>query len=176
MPATTPNRAYPYPLPADSINVPRDIEALARAIDTDTAAVAAGGLLLRAIKPSTEGGFGGGTEYRISGLDLTCPAPGAPTRTHQIAYSIKIIPSTVPPSGNTSISISVRQGSLTGTVIDSHLSVFHTSTTPYGWNLNGEFMPTGLVSGALYVITASSDGTGRFSIPAGAWSGLYDVT
>jgi len=33
MPGTTPNRLYPYPLPADTINVPRDIEALARAVD-----------------------------------------------------------------------------------------------------------------------------------------------
>lgn len=33
MPATTPNRKYPYPVPGDSIDVPRDIKALALAID-----------------------------------------------------------------------------------------------------------------------------------------------
>lgn len=33
MPAVTVNRALPYPLPADSINVPRDVQALAEALD-----------------------------------------------------------------------------------------------------------------------------------------------
>lgn len=33
MPANTPTRGLPYPLPADSINVPRDVQALADAID-----------------------------------------------------------------------------------------------------------------------------------------------
>jgi hypothetical protein len=37
MPGATANRAYPYPLPADSINVPRDIQALAEKLDTDLA-------------------------------------------------------------------------------------------------------------------------------------------
>lgn len=34
MPATTPGRGYPYPVETDLINVPGDIERLARAIDT----------------------------------------------------------------------------------------------------------------------------------------------
>jgi len=33
MPALTPNFEYPYPLPADSINVPRDMQALAERLD-----------------------------------------------------------------------------------------------------------------------------------------------
>jgi hypothetical protein len=41
MPGATGNRSYPYPLPTDSINVPRDVQALAEAIDTDTTALAA---------------------------------------------------------------------------------------------------------------------------------------
>jgi hypothetical protein len=35
MPGTTPNRGYPYSLPADPFDVPAAIEALARAVDTD---------------------------------------------------------------------------------------------------------------------------------------------
>lgn len=35
MPATTPNRAYPYPLPADPTDIPGDLQRLAEAIDTD---------------------------------------------------------------------------------------------------------------------------------------------
>lgn len=35
MPATTPNRAYPYPVPADTTDIPGDIQRLAEAIDAD---------------------------------------------------------------------------------------------------------------------------------------------
>jgi hypothetical protein len=35
MPGATVNHGYPYPLPADSINVPRDIQALAEKLDID---------------------------------------------------------------------------------------------------------------------------------------------
>jgi hypothetical protein len=38
MPGATPNRAYPYPLPADPVNVPADIQALAEAVDNDVQA------------------------------------------------------------------------------------------------------------------------------------------
>lgn len=41
MPATTPNRAYPYPVAGDPTNPPGDIEALARAVDADVTALAA---------------------------------------------------------------------------------------------------------------------------------------
>lgn len=35
MPATTPNRGYPYPLPADPVDIPGDICALADAVNAD---------------------------------------------------------------------------------------------------------------------------------------------
>lgn len=35
MPGTTPNRGYPYPLTTDSFDIPRDLQALAEAIDLD---------------------------------------------------------------------------------------------------------------------------------------------
>jgi len=35
MPATTPNRFYPYPLPGDPTDIPGDMQALAEAIDED---------------------------------------------------------------------------------------------------------------------------------------------
>ena len=35
MPATTPNRLYPYPIPTDPVDVPGDIQRLAEAIDDD---------------------------------------------------------------------------------------------------------------------------------------------
>ena len=35
MPATTPNRFYPYPVPADTTDIPGDLQRLAEAIDTD---------------------------------------------------------------------------------------------------------------------------------------------
>lgn len=35
MPATTPNRGYPYPLPADPVDVPGDICRLAQAVNND---------------------------------------------------------------------------------------------------------------------------------------------
>lgn len=35
MPATTPNRAYPYPVPADTTDIPGDIQRLAEALDDD---------------------------------------------------------------------------------------------------------------------------------------------
>jgi len=35
MPASTPNRLYPYPLPGDPVDVPGDIQRLAEAIDDD---------------------------------------------------------------------------------------------------------------------------------------------
>jgi hypothetical protein len=38
MPGSTPNRHYPYPLGADTINPPRDIRALAEAVDADFSA------------------------------------------------------------------------------------------------------------------------------------------
>ena len=39
MPGTTPNHGYPFPLPTDDINVPRDIQALAMALDAEPAGV-----------------------------------------------------------------------------------------------------------------------------------------
>lgn len=39
MPANTPNRGYPYPVPSDSGNVPQDMENLANAIDADLTTV-----------------------------------------------------------------------------------------------------------------------------------------
>lgn len=42
MPATTPNRLYPYPLPADPTDVPGDLERLANAIDDDVCSIRAG--------------------------------------------------------------------------------------------------------------------------------------
>ena len=35
MPGATPNRAYPYPVPADTTSIPGDIQSLAEAIDAD---------------------------------------------------------------------------------------------------------------------------------------------
>lgn len=35
MPATTPNRAYPYPVPADPVDVPGDMQRFAEAVDAD---------------------------------------------------------------------------------------------------------------------------------------------
>jgi len=42
MPATTPNRFYPYPLPGDPTDVPGDLQALAEAIDEDVCALQTG--------------------------------------------------------------------------------------------------------------------------------------
>lgn len=39
MPATTPNRFYPYPLPADPTDIPGDMQRLAEAIDDDVCAL-----------------------------------------------------------------------------------------------------------------------------------------
>jgi hypothetical protein len=41
MPATTPNRFYPYPLPADPTDVPGDMQKLAEAIDDDVCGIEA---------------------------------------------------------------------------------------------------------------------------------------
>lgn len=38
---TTPNRAYPYPAPADPVDIPGDMQELAEAIDDDLEAIAA---------------------------------------------------------------------------------------------------------------------------------------
>lgn len=35
MPSVTPNRSYPYPLPADPVNIPGDLQAFAEAVDLD---------------------------------------------------------------------------------------------------------------------------------------------
>ena len=35
MPATTPNRSYPYPVPADRVDIPGDIQRLAESVDSD---------------------------------------------------------------------------------------------------------------------------------------------
>lgn len=35
MPGSTPNRAYPYPVPADTTDIPGDIQALAESVDAD---------------------------------------------------------------------------------------------------------------------------------------------
>lgn len=42
MPATTPNRLYPYPLPADPTDVPGDLQRLAEAIDDDVCSIRSG--------------------------------------------------------------------------------------------------------------------------------------
>jgi hypothetical protein len=42
MPATTPNRLYPYPTNADPVDVPGDLQRLAEAIDADVCAIEAG--------------------------------------------------------------------------------------------------------------------------------------
>ena len=42
MPATTPNRLYPYPLPGDPTDVPGDLQRLAEAIDDDVCALQSG--------------------------------------------------------------------------------------------------------------------------------------
>jgi hypothetical protein len=42
MPANTPNRLYPYPLPADPFDVPGDLQRLAEAIDDDVCALTNG--------------------------------------------------------------------------------------------------------------------------------------
>lgn len=50
MPATTPFRGYPYPVPGDPVNVPGDLQALAEAIDDDLEAVSA----MIAARPSAQ--------------------------------------------------------------------------------------------------------------------------
>ena len=42
MPATTPNRNYPYPVDADTIDVTGDIQRLAEAVDLDIVTAVAG--------------------------------------------------------------------------------------------------------------------------------------
>lgn len=42
MPATTPNRFYPYPTPGDPVDVPGDMQKLAEAIDDDVCAIRSG--------------------------------------------------------------------------------------------------------------------------------------
>lgn len=42
MPANTPNRLYPYPVPLDPTDIPGDMQRLAEAIDTDVCALGAG--------------------------------------------------------------------------------------------------------------------------------------
>ena len=41
MPASTPNRLYPYPTPSDPVDVPGDLQRLAEAIDADVCALTA---------------------------------------------------------------------------------------------------------------------------------------
>jgi hypothetical protein len=41
MPATTPNRGYPYSIAADPVDIPGDLQRLAEAIDTDVSALTA---------------------------------------------------------------------------------------------------------------------------------------
>lgn len=52
MPDST-SRGYPYPLPVDSINVPRDMQALAEAIDEDVAASYATGMRACRVRSTT---------------------------------------------------------------------------------------------------------------------------
>lgn len=42
MPLNTPNRSYPYPIPADPTDIPGDLQRLAEAIDADVCALQAG--------------------------------------------------------------------------------------------------------------------------------------
>jgi hypothetical protein len=131
------------------------------------------GLRQRSIKPSNQSGFSV-TEAVVGGLDLTVPSDMV-GRWAEVQFSLRMIPTTLPPASNTVIVATLRAGSLTGASIASVQFPFHLLSTPYGWNLSGTFTPTGLGSG-LHVITMYTDGTGTWQIAAGnSWSALYDM-
>jgi hypothetical protein len=173
MPGATINRGYPYPLPADSINVPRDVQALAEALDVDVNNRPQG-LLVRSLKATTEGGFGGGVEYGISGLGFTVP-PTPVGRTHHVYFRL-IVPITTIGSSVSQLGVTLRaQPAVTGALVEQWAMQFPQALITYPIVVDGWFTPTGLVAGGSYILGASSDGTGRFSINAGSSVSLFDV-
>jgi len=174
MPGATANRAYPYPLGADPIDIAGDIQRLADAVDVDMN-TRPHGLYSRALKATTEGGFGGGVEYGISGLGFTVPA--TPTgRTHHVYFRL-ICPITVVGSAVSQLGVTLRaQPAVTGALVEQWAMQFPQALITYPIIVDGWFTPTGLTPGTSYILGASSDGAGRFSINAGSSVSLFDVT
>lgn len=56
MPATTPNRGYPYPLAADPADVPQALEDLANAVEADLVTLAGGIIARRVVRVERPGG------------------------------------------------------------------------------------------------------------------------
>lgn len=75
MPAFTPNRGYPYSIPADPTDVPGAIQALAEAIDTDIASIRAAfprrpAAQISSTAPQVTGGLGVNTVLTFDRIDF----------------------------------------------------------------------------------------------------------
>lgn len=73
MPATTPNRSYPYPVPTDETDVPGDIQRLAEAVNDDVTAnvvPAIGQRAMAKVRGSTPQTFDAGPTQRVI-FDIT---------------------------------------------------------------------------------------------------------
>ena len=131
------------------------------------------GVLVRKIKAATESGFRA-QEFAISTLDFTVPNR-ATNGTHVIHYGIRVLQTVSPaPRLDTVISISVRVGSVTGALVDSHLYPWPLSTA-YGNSLVGAFTPSGLVPGGHYVLCTNTDGVGNYQVVQGSWVSLTEI-
>jgi hypothetical protein len=67
------------------------------------------------------------------------------------------------------------QPAVTGTLVDQWAMQFPQALITYPITIDGWFTPTGLVAGGSYILGASSDGIGRFSVNAGSSVSLFDV-
>lgn len=201
MPANTPGRAYPYPIGTDPIDTAGDIERLAKAIDTGAPATVRAdgtpappltgallghawggavvntldglprGVVSRASKLVDQGGFGGGNIE--TGIVLS--VPNVASRLHWVTFNLRTTQQ-VAPSPNSVFHVNLQQGSAAGVIVETCVYAWVDNNSQYGRSLIGHFQPTGLVPGANYVLCTGGDGVGRFSILAGSWGALMDVT
>lgn len=177
MPATTDCRGLPYPVDADPIDVAADMERLAEATDEQLCSIIAGyprGAISRQFKPTTQGGYGGATEFAISGLEFTVPAmPPSGQRLHQVEFNVRAIQTSTPLAHSITY-VTLRAGSVTGTVVDNINFPSIDNASPHGISLQGTFVTAGLVHGQLYVITTGTSGGFTYSVSANSWSMLWD--
>lgn len=80
MPSTTANRAYPYPVAGDAVDIPGDMQRLASAIDTDVKAVKATADSASAVVSTM------GFKYVERGYKDIAPS-GSNVYSYQIAFS-----------------------------------------------------------------------------------------
>ena len=116
---------------------------------------------------STDVGGFGGAEFVIAGLNVTVPAQ--PTgRLHDVSFGLRIV-QTTPPSVDSVMYVSLRQGTTTaGALISTMFLPFVDNASPSGRDIVGITYPTGLLPGQTYCLTTGGDGAGRYTVKAGA--------